>query len=196
MSLQGATFSQLSFLPGHEYSMETIPESSRVSFDLRRIGGILREARERKGLSLSDVAGFLFIKKSTVDSIESGDWGILPHPVYVKGYIKSYAAYLGVYKRIEQHLCLNRGGRPGEGSEDDRPVPALDAEKPGRDEGPRSLPRLSLRKIAIICSSVVGLVLGIALSPGLQIAAPAILKEVLTACHVAATGLVRRVILP
>src|SRR5208283_2628157 len=131
VSLQGATFSQLSFLPGHEYSMETIPESSRVSFDLRRIGGILREARERKGLSLSDVAEFLFIKKSTVGSIESGDWGILPHPVYVKGYVKSYAAYLGIYERIEHHLCLNRCARSGEGSENDCRVPALSAEKKG-----------------------------------------------------------------
>jgi len=176
--------------------METIPESSRVSFDLRRIGGILREARERKGLSLSDVAEFLFIKKSTVGSIESGDWGILPHPVYVKGYVKSYAAYLGIYERIEHHLCLNRCARSGEGSENDCRVPALSAEKKGSDEGLHPLPRFSLRKIAIICSSVAGLVLGIALSPGLQIAAPISLKDVMTACHVAATGLVRRVILP
>jgi hypothetical protein len=57
------------------------------------------------------------------------------------------------------------------------------------------LPFLSLKKIAIICSSIAGLILGIAISPGLQVASPVSLKDVFTACHAAMTGL-RRFILP
>ena len=195
MSVQEAAFSHAAFLPRHGDSIALVPEPpSHESFDLRPIGKLLREAREGKGLSLSEVAEFLLIKKSTVSSIELGDWRLLPHPVYVKGYVKSYAAYLDVYDRIED-LCLKGRPRPKEGLEEVCGAMDLDPEKPLENEGFHWPLRPSLRRIALICSSVTGLILGIAFSPGLQIASPISLKDVLTACHVAVTGL-RRVILP
>jgi cytoskeleton protein RodZ len=65
-----------------------------MNFDLARIGQILRERREEKGLSVAHIAETLCLRKSLIDAIEAGNWGPLPHEVYVKGFIKEYAALL------------------------------------------------------------------------------------------------------
>lgn len=67
-----------------------------MSFSLNRIGQVLRETREGRGLSLEEVAIALFIRKRVVGAIEAGDWNGLPHPVYVRGYITQYAAFLDI----------------------------------------------------------------------------------------------------
>lgn len=194
MSVLEAAFSHVPFPPAQECSTGTPSEVSGAGFDLRRLGGILREARESKGLTPSDVAEFLFVKKSTVCSIEAGDWGALPHPVYVKGYVKSYAAYLGVSGGIDDRLCPECGATPGEKREGDHGC-VLRMSEDVKKGAVRRPPFLSLKKIAIICSSIAGLILGIAISPGLQAATPVSFKDVLTACHAVVTGL-RRFILP
>lgn len=198
MSLLEAAFSHMPFFPAHECSMGPSPEFAGVSFDLRRLGEILREARESKGLSQADVAQVLFVKKSTVDSIEAGDWNSLPHPVYVKGYVKSYAAYLGMSAGIRDRLSPDRCATPGEKQEnqkEEQGCAGWKSEDLEQKEGVRPHPAFSVKKIAIIGSSIAGLVIGIAMSPGLQVASPVSLKDVLTACHAVVTGL-RRFILP
>jgi len=72
--------------------------------DLSAIGAMLRQTRETRGASIADAAEALFIKKSTVGAIESGCWETLPHPLYVKGYVRSYASYLGIVEAVETHL--------------------------------------------------------------------------------------------
>ena len=193
MSLLETAFSHMPFLPAHETQKKT-PKFAAASFDLGPLGEILREARESKGIDLGDVAESLFIKKSTLCSIELGDWNDLPHPVYVKGYVKAYAAYLGVSCGIEDLLCLDHGAAAEKGPEDHGSAPG-NGEGPKKRQGIRRLPFFSLKKIAIICSSIVGLVLGIAISPGLQVSAPVSLNDVFSACHDVLAGL-RRFILP
>ena len=65
-----------------------------MPFDLCRIGQLLRETREKRGLTFDDVSNALFIKEEAIKAIEAGDWDNLPHPVYVKGYVTQYAAFL------------------------------------------------------------------------------------------------------
>ena len=67
-----------------------------MPFDLCRIGQVLRETREEKGLSFEEVSEALFIRKRVIGAIEAGDWDNLPHPVYVKGYVTQYAALLKI----------------------------------------------------------------------------------------------------
>ncbi len=80
------------------------PESSTYSLNLDKIGQILREKREEKGMSIEFVAEKLCLQKSLIKSIELGNWSNLPHKVYLKGYIRIYAQLLGVYDEIL--LCL------------------------------------------------------------------------------------------
>ncbi|MDR2794722.1 MAG: helix-turn-helix domain-containing protein [Holosporaceae bacterium] len=56
----------------------------------------LKKAREEKKLSLSDVSDILKIRECYLDAIEQGDYASLPELVYVVGFVKSYAKFLGV----------------------------------------------------------------------------------------------------
>lgn len=59
-------------------------------------GAILRSEREKRHLSVDDVANSLKISARQLRAIEAGDINSLPHPVYAKGFIRSYAAWLGI----------------------------------------------------------------------------------------------------
>jgi cytoskeletal protein RodZ len=67
-----------------------------MSFDLRRIGQLIKEAREGRGLNLEEVSEALCLRKRVLGAIEAGDWDNLPHPVYVKAYVTQYASLVGM----------------------------------------------------------------------------------------------------
>lgn len=73
-------------------------------FELDKVGQILRQKREDKGLTTIDVSKILCFKKSIIESIESGNWDSLPHKVYVKGYVRKYASLLGANEEIEPYM--------------------------------------------------------------------------------------------
>jgi cytoskeleton protein RodZ len=75
-----------------------------MPLELSRIGQILKETRENKGLKLEDVSASLFLRKSIVNALESGNWDVLPHEVYVKGYLNQCAAFLSIEDVIAE--CL------------------------------------------------------------------------------------------
>ena len=85
-----------------------------MSFDLGRIGQMLRETREEKGLTLDDISKALIIKKPVISAIESGDWNSLPPPVYVKGYVNQYAALLNIVDLLEAELARVESQPPPE----------------------------------------------------------------------------------
>lgn len=78
-----------------------------MPIDLSKIGAILKERRESKGLTLEDVSASLCVRKSLVHALESGTWEMLPHEVYVRGYIKEYAHLLNIYEEIVSDLLQN-----------------------------------------------------------------------------------------
>ena len=63
---------------------------------LKELGIALREAREAKGLDIDDVAIRIKVSARVLRSIEDGEQDQLPHAVYARGFIKSYALLLGV----------------------------------------------------------------------------------------------------
>ena len=63
------------------------------------IGAYLKEERKRQGLSLEDVQEKTKISLNSLEAIEEGQVSELPHPVYVKGFIKNYAQLLGIDAR-------------------------------------------------------------------------------------------------
>lgn len=63
---------------------------------MRNISDILREEREKKGLSLDDVVAALKIRKNFIINIEKGDFEPLPSESYAMGFVKNYADYLGI----------------------------------------------------------------------------------------------------
>ncbi|MDR3044575.1 MAG: DUF4115 domain-containing protein [Desulfovibrio sp.] len=63
---------------------------------LKELGIALREAREAKGLDIDDVAIRIKVSARVLRAIEDGEQDQLPHSVYARGFIKSYASLLGV----------------------------------------------------------------------------------------------------
>ncbi len=60
------------------------------------LGDELRAGRAARGLSLADVEADLRIKTHYIDAIESGNLSALPGKVYVDGFVRNYASYLGL----------------------------------------------------------------------------------------------------
>lgn len=60
------------------------------------LGEKLREARETRGISISEVAEQTRISALYLESIENNDYKNLPGGIFNKGFVKSYAKYVGV----------------------------------------------------------------------------------------------------
>ena len=60
------------------------------------IGRFLRLQRENKGLTQDQVAEITRLRKHIIKDLEEENWDQLPPPVFVKGFIRSYAKTLGL----------------------------------------------------------------------------------------------------
>ena len=185
MSTAYAVFSE-----GTSSGVQALPEEMRGSrFDLVRVGRLLKQARERKELSVGDVSEALFLTKSTLEAMESGHWEILPHPVYVRGYAKSYACYLSVYERIEEFL--HRSPEPLSVRSHTDTLDLRQGEEGRRPGGHRA----PLRSLALLCSSVVGFAFGTTASTAFVTTPFTALNDVLVALQVAAISLRKLVVI-
>ncbi len=76
------------------------------------LGQLLREARQRKGVSFEEVEEATRIRQKFLQALEEGDFGALPAEAYVKGFLRTYATYLELDP--EEVMALYEG-REGEG---------------------------------------------------------------------------------
>ena len=60
------------------------------------LGEQFRAAREARGLSLSEVAEQIRIRSVYLGEIEAENWGAIGAPVYVRGFLRTYARFLGL----------------------------------------------------------------------------------------------------
>ncbi|MFP5238758.1 MAG: helix-turn-helix domain-containing protein, partial [Acidobacteriota bacterium] len=63
---------------------------------LEEMGALLRQERERLGISLEQAATEIKISKKYLVALEEGRTKELPHPVYAKGFVKNYAKLVGL----------------------------------------------------------------------------------------------------
>lgn len=74
-------------------------------------GDRLRAAREKKGLSLEELASQTRIPLRHLQSLEQGDWSKLPAPTYTIGFAKSYASAVDLDRNeIAEDLRAEMGG--------------------------------------------------------------------------------------
>lgn len=67
-----------------------------VHMNLMELGGLLKQERERRGLSVRDVMDATKISRRNLNALEEGAVKLLPHPVYLKGYVRNYARLVGL----------------------------------------------------------------------------------------------------
>jgi len=84
------------------------------------LGEKLRQAREERGISISEVAEQTRISPHYLDSIENDDYRTLPGGIFNKGFVKSYAKYVGVDEQ-EALQDYSRIISQQEGTADDEP---------------------------------------------------------------------------
>jgi transcriptional regulator with XRE-family HTH domain len=61
-----------------------------------RLGSYLRELRESRGVSLEEIARTTRIGKGHLEALEADEFGALPAPVFVKGFVRAYCRELQV----------------------------------------------------------------------------------------------------
>jgi cytoskeleton protein RodZ len=60
------------------------------------LGEEFRSAREARGITLSEVAEQIHIRSVYLNAIENEEWAAIGAPVYVRGFIRTYARFLGL----------------------------------------------------------------------------------------------------
>lgn len=81
-------------------------EEKGTGLTLAELGHLLREERIRHGLSVEAIADQLKITSRVVRAIEDGDVESMPHAVYARGFIRSYAQLLGIGEELVQGGCV------------------------------------------------------------------------------------------
>lgn len=82
--------------------MEKLPENNPVQADGSAVtpavslGKMLREARERAGLSVADMAHQIKFAPRQIEALEADDFQHLPEMAFVRGFVRSYAKILNL----------------------------------------------------------------------------------------------------
>jgi cytoskeleton protein RodZ len=88
------------------------PQEELTEAEVPTVGQRLRAAREKKKLSLEDLAAQTRIPQRHLESIENSDWDALPAPTYTTGFAKSYAGIVGLDRmEIGDQLRAEMGGQ-------------------------------------------------------------------------------------
>jgi cytoskeleton protein RodZ len=101
-----------------------------------KIGEQLRQARQAKSLSIDEVSEATYIRPRILKALEAGDFGALPSAAQVRGFLRSYAEYLGL--EIDDLLAPLQNASPP-------PEPVLEEER--AELVPESEPELTATEL-------------------------------------------------
>ncbi len=94
-----------------------------MSMTLEELGQLLRAEREKKNLSVEDVAFGLKISSRVLRALEAGDAVALPHAVYVRGFVSAYGKFLelDVQELLAEDVLYEEGEEAAKPSSFERP---------------------------------------------------------------------------
>jgi len=98
------------------------------------IGSTLREARMRARIDISEVEAHTKIRAKYLRAMENEEWDLLPGPIYVKSFLRTYGDYLGLDSRLLVDDFKRRYERPSD--HELPPVAALGRERERTARGP------------------------------------------------------------
>jgi len=127
------------------------------------IGSTLREARMRARIDISEVEARTKIRAKYLRAIENEEWDLLPGPVYIKSFLRTYGDYLG----LDSRLLVDEFKRRYEGPTDHeaRPMTSIGRERERereRTRGPAGpvLPPWAIIGVVLVAVVVVLYVIG------------------------------------
>jgi len=127
------------------------------------LGATLRETRNRRKIDLTEVEAATKIRVRYLRAMENEEWDLLPGDAYARGFVRTYAGYLGLdADRLAEQLR-----RRGKGSAPAERLPRIESRPAGRPRQRRQLPGLPPRMLAVLVSlALVGVLLVIGLTSG------------------------------
>jgi cytoskeletal protein RodZ len=78
----------------------------KTAIQQKRIGDLLKEKRKERNLTIEQIAEITKIRAEYLRALEESDYKSFPSEVYLKGFLKNYAKYLGI--NSDQTLALYR----------------------------------------------------------------------------------------
>jgi hypothetical protein len=116
------------------------------------IGSVLREARNRRKTDLSEVEAATRIRVRYLRAIENEEWDVLPGGVYTRGFIRTYAGYLGLdgERLADDYRKGVEGGRRAE--------PAAASASAQQPAAGRSVPLGPLAVVVVLLIAVLAVV--------------------------------------
>ena len=115
------------------------------------IGTTLREARIRARIDISEVEARTKIRAKYLRAIENEEWDLLPGPVYVKSFLRTYGEFLGLDSRQLVDEFKRRYERPSD--QELRPISARQRERQRRPRRRTGLGRLAA--VVLVLAAVV-----------------------------------------
>jgi cytoskeleton protein RodZ len=73
----------------------------------KRIGTLLRDARESKKLTIQEVGREINMIPKFIDALEKEDYSLFPSETYTLGFLRSYSEFLGL--DTDEVISLYRG---------------------------------------------------------------------------------------
>ena len=119
-----------------------------------RVGQVLREARIERGIELSEVERVTYIRVKFLSAMEEDRWDALPAPAYARGFLSTYARFLG----LDDRALLDQYGRTTEGADRAEPIPPTVLE-PGASARRRSIKPIARLLTGLGAAAVLGLVI-------------------------------------
>src|SRR4028119_1485083 len=104
-----------------------------------KIGLVLERARKDRGLSLEEAERATKIRKRYLIGLENDDYTVLPDAAYARGFLKTYANFLGLDgDGLSQELRTRKQPRPARRRADAPPRPPATSRV--RSSGPAASP--------------------------------------------------------
>lgn len=129
-----------------------------------KVGRVLERARKERGLSLEEAEKATKIRRRYLEGLEQDDYTMLPDAVYARGFLKTYANFLGLDgAALSQELRTRRKPRRERGlsyaaprrSEFERPIISPGG-VPGADK--RKVPTATIVTVAVAALVIAALV--------------------------------------
>ena len=86
---------------------ERTTENEIPSREIKSLGDLFKEEREKKGLSLKHVANTIRLRPHIIKALEDEDWDNLPLTAFTRGFIRSYAQILEIDEKRAIDLYEN-----------------------------------------------------------------------------------------
>jgi cytoskeleton protein RodZ len=97
----------------------------------------MRREREMRGITLDEIANATKIGSRTLRALEEEDFSKLPGGIFNKGFVRSYARYLGIDEEqaVADYMAAMEETRPGDAADSVYPRRAESKWKPPKEEG-------------------------------------------------------------